>query len=390
MANRVFPEAPASGRDTASSVLKGHVYEVNTKRYTASVVTEGAGRKFPDLPVLTFYAHSEKGEGAYVLPDIGASCWIATDGSDSANSAVILGFTPLSLPVPAKGDRDTQPQEGDEVAADYGLKRPQRLPGEFGWTSRDGAFCHYRKGGIVEIGSSRSCQRVYLPLGNHIRDMCEDYGQLTAGGVHYFNTDRREGDDGSDANSVWRVMVRNKSADAKATVLLEAGHAQGDKRLHIAIGAKAVDFKDGTYTVSDALYRLTIDESGNIDEQAAQVHRRQGTTTIEIAGDMDESVTGSSTETVTATKKITALDIQLFASSILLAGDVTMSSGPTGGGGLTLNPGLRITCDGIFDLPGSTGFDLRAFLSAFNYHVHVMTGTPGPVLTGGPISPYWP
>jgi hypothetical protein len=377
MADRIFGEAPTVGKDTGSSVLKGHVIDVNTKRYTASVATEAAGRKYFDLAIGVPYAHPEKGEGYYVLPDIGAQCWIATDGG--GGPPIIICFAPMpkiSSTTEQNSNPDAEPQEGDEVMADFSSKRPQRLPGEFGLVSRDGAFLHYRKGGIVEIGANPACQRLFIPLGSHIRDVCEDYGALTAGGIHYFQTDRMEGSDGSDANALWRVLVKDKAVDPKGSVLFEMGHTPGDKRLQIAIVPQAIKFQDGSYETASAVYYLVIKPNGDLDEKASSVTRKYSK--------LEVTVEGTSSELVTGEKKIISGGMMTLGSDaqIILNASMVIMSG-------SLDVGGNVSCSNL-SLGGAFP-SLLAFKGAYNSHTHVITlpgPPPVPITSAPPTIPY--
>jgi hypothetical protein len=373
-----FRDAPTYAGDTFSSILEARITDVDTRRYTVTAVTEGSGRTYPDLPIATFYAHHERGEGGYVLPDVGATCWIATPGD--SGTAFVLAFRNVPKAISSSERIGQPPAEGDEVMADHSMKRPQRLHGEFGWTTRDGSFIHYRKGGIVEIGSKASCQRLYIPLGNFIRDICENYGQFTAAGMQYFDGGRTEGEDGTTSEAKWRLMAKAHAADSMASVLVDAGIVDG-KRFRIVVAPTAIRFGDETWDVSSEKYHFYVDADGNIDEKGAKISMEYTQYDLTVLGNKTETVTGGdSKESVTTGEKwISALKLRLTATvgGIDLVGATRVDGTLMATGALTV-PSVSI--------PGF-GYNIDlAWLAWLMLHVHVLNPAT-PLVTNTPTPP---
>jgi len=377
VAEPTYREAPTYAGDSYSSILEAKVIDVDLARYTATVKTEGSGRTYPDLPIGSFYAHHERGEGGYCLPDIGAPCWIATPGD--AGTPFILAFRSLPRAISSSERVGQPPAEGDEIQADHSMRRPRRLHGEFGWTTRDGAFIHYRKGGIVEIGSKASCQRLFIPLGNFIRDICENYGQFTAAGVQYFDGGRTEGEDGSEAEAKWRLMVKAHAADESASVLVDAGIVKGDageKRFRIVVAPTSVKIGEETWEASGEKYHFFVDAEGNIDEKGAIITMEYSELNLTVQGDRQEGVGGDSTEIVTKTKTIAANRIAFSA-----------PAGFNVVGNTTIAGTLGVTGAGSFQELHVTGFFATINLAWLNWlisHKHPINPAT-PTITDPPI-----
>lgn len=376
MASPTYPESPTVARDGPSSILEARVLAVDGRRYTATVVTESEGRKYPDLPIATTYAHHERGEGGYVLPDVGSSCWVAIPGD--GGTPFILAFRSVPRAVSSSEQDGQEPAEGDEISADHSMKRPQRRGGEFGWTSRDGAFLNFRRGGIVELGSKASCQRLYIPLGNFIRDICENYGQLTAAGVQYFDGGRSEGEDGTTAESYWRLMVKAHAADTQATVLVDVGSVE-DQRFRVVVAPTSIKMSDGTWEVSGEKYHFYVDGDGNIEEKGSKISMEYTTLDLTVHGNRTESVEGDSSETVVGRKTISApLGITLDGSvgGVGVLGNMTVSGSVTAAAVLAASiggAGWPITID-------------VAWLTWLMSHVHPIN-LATPTITQPPIPP---
>lgn len=366
-----FPGSPSSdGMDRNSSVLLARVIDVDSSRHTVSVMTQQSGRRYTDIPVSNPYAHFERGEGFYVIPEVGAPCWIATEGAGA--SPVVLGFgtMPKVVTSETKDDPTVVPQQGDEAMPSYATRRPRRVPGEFGFTSRDGSFLHFRKGGIIELGSSGSCQRVFIPVQNHLVDVCEGYKQFTAGGLLVWDSDRGVGRPGTDAKCVWRLMARAKADDSSSgregSVMVEAGHL-GEGRFRIVVAPVGIDLKDGSYT--GEVYKFEVDVLGNLVETSANVTKTCGTFDLTVNGSMTENIKGDRMTnmpghrwTVNAESVFFHVSAHLaILGTLQLAGDLEIS-------GVVKPAGW----------PG--GFDLGDFATKYNTHFH----SPFPPYTPDP------
>jgi hypothetical protein len=355
MAGPVFTGGPTVGSDTASAVLLARVIDVNMSRYTVTVRTEGGKRLYPDLPIGSPYAHHQRGEGFYVVPDVGAMCWIAVEGSGGTPVVLAFGTPPKLINASNTDNPDATPQEGDEAAASYGYRRPKRRPGEFGFAARDGSFLHFRRGGTVELGAGGACQRIFLPLTNLITDISENYQQWTAAGRLVFDTDRTEGSPGDDAKAKWRLMVKKLGVDEEASVLVEAGHL-GDNRFRIAIGDNEVNLKTGEFTGTS--YQFIVDATKKRWEKAEALDEDVVGAVTKHCGSLDVRVDG--------TYKLTATLFDILA-NVKITGTLDVTGAITGASLATT--AASMTLNGI-------SVDIVNFLTTkYNLHKHAAVGS---------------
>ncbi|NMC34668.1 MAG: hypothetical protein GYA36_19775 [Veillonellaceae bacterium] len=382
MTKPLFPGSPVVGRDKASGILLARVIDVNASRHTVSIITQQSGRRYTDIPLMYPYAHPERGEGFYVLPEIGAPCWIATEGS--GGSPVVLGFgaVPKVVTSGTQDDPNALPQAGDEAMPSYATRRPKRVPGEFGFTSRDGSFLHFRKGGIVELGGGGACQRLFIPLSNHLIDICEGMKQFTAAGMTVFDSDREEGETGEDAKCIWRVMVKANAGDSstgpdnvtrEASVMLEAGNL-GSGRFRLTVSPIGIDLKDGSVAAGGEVYTFEVDVSGKetVIANGAVEHVYKSTFDLKVTNNQTESCADRDTTVNTWTIHVNVLmDVMgtaQFRGNVTIGGNLVLGAGMGSGG---------IIPSGWMLAP----VQLAEFIGKYNSHTHSPPG--GPITPGG-------
>lgn len=160
-----------------TSIETGVIIDVDIRRYTVDVGTQHTSRQLFGIPWSSAYLHIESGEGINYMPEVGAPCLICIP-SDGDDNAFIIGY----LPTPS----------GDS----YKSNRIKMNPGDIALNTRDGNYVILRRGGAVQIGSTNIAQRLYLPLGNAIKDFCQNYQMVTPGGELYWEmaTDEKLGE----------------------------------------------------------------------------------------------------------------------------------------------------------------------------------------------------
>lgn len=164
----------ASTSSRAAQIFRAQVLNVNSRDYTADVQFES----YPynthfDIPWMTPYLHQNQGEGMAIMPEIGSTVWVCIP-SEVGKDAFILGWTPV------------------QESGTYRAGRELLNPGDFHFKTRDGNFIFLRRGGIVQIGSTPVCQRLYIPIRNIIRDLAENYELSTPAGDLTWRLSRAE------------------------------------------------------------------------------------------------------------------------------------------------------------------------------------------------------
>lgn len=139
---------------------------VNVREFSVDVLTDETSRFLLGVPLMQPLSHPDHAGGIHMLPDVGAKCWICTPGAPT--SAFVLGFM-----------WDAPTQEGsrpyDGVGPNFTGNRPTMEPGDICIQTVDGNYVNVRRGGVVQIGASGLCQRIYIPVGNVVRDYFQRY-----------------------------------------------------------------------------------------------------------------------------------------------------------------------------------------------------------------------
>ena len=150
-----------------TSAQLARVVDVNTLTYTVDVITEFTNRHIQDIPFASPYCNSAQGEGFTIIPEVGSLALVLIPGDGSEE--VLVGF----LMTPERGDTER-----------YRGNRPMTAqPGDTFMTTRDGNFIYLHRGGSLTLGATPLAQRMYVPLNNLIRDICQEYKLEAIGGT---------------------------------------------------------------------------------------------------------------------------------------------------------------------------------------------------------------
>lgn len=197
---------------------------VDAGAYTVDAWAEMSGRRYLDIPFMQPYAHYMNGEGIYFMPEVGAPCWVCSP-SEGDKTSFVLGF-------------------GSAYDADGTYKNLKRglNPGDIFMGTRDDNFLLLRRGGVLQLGGGPLSQRMYLPVGNWIRDVCENYHLNAVGGELKWQVHRTETDADGNQNVSLGLYTKEKANDADKVAHVELGYMEDD---------------------GDAAYRLRVYESGD-------------------------------------------------------------------------------------------------------------------------------
>jgi len=187
------------------------------------------------------YLHQNQGEGVAVMPEVGSTCWVCCP-SETGRDAFVLGWTPV--------------QENGS----YRAGRQRLNPGDLHFSTRDGNFVFLRRGGIVQIGSTPVCQRLYIPIRNIIRDFAENYELTTPAGDLTWEVQRDVKDGKGHQACLLTVACKEFSDDPNANplaVLKMGSHGSGNDTI---LTLETRDKGGGSVQTS-----LTISKSGKIN-----------------------------------------------------------------------------------------------------------------------------
>jgi hypothetical protein len=140
--------------------------------WTVDVYTTYDKHRYLDVQVGSPYLHYNNGEGIFCMPEVGAQCLVAIPGDTTG--PVVLTFT---TPHEIQAATDTDPER-----ASFAAGRPHAKPGDLMLRTRDGNFITLHRGGVLQIGATEVAQRIYIPIGNYITDISENYSHHNASG----------------------------------------------------------------------------------------------------------------------------------------------------------------------------------------------------------------
>lgn len=204
-------------------IVQGKVVNINLVRYTVDVYTTFDRKKYLDVPVGAPYLHYSNGEGLSVMPEVGSICYLCVPG-DSSGPFVLAFIMPHETVDTATedaplGTRSHGTPTGSSDASFRG-NRPKAKPGDIRLATRDGNFFWLHRGGVLQLGATELAQRIYVPLGNLVTDISENYQHLNPGGTISWGLQ-----DGPSSEKfptqyqhTFRVFANDKYADMKVAM----------------------------------------------------------------------------------------------------------------------------------------------------------------------------
>lgn len=192
-----------------TDIFLGRIINLDLTSWTVDVVSQFDQMYLPDIPIGTPYQHVARGEGMYVIPEVGAKCAVCWPG-DSSPPFVLCFVMPHELD--QTSDDDQSP-----VKASFGGGRQVGKPGDMVMRGRDGNQVVLHRGGVLQIGATELSQRIYVPLQNMILDFCENYSMQNSGGSIRWGIQEGEGKASLPTEHVetYRVYADDKYGDIR-------------------------------------------------------------------------------------------------------------------------------------------------------------------------------
>jgi len=195
-------------------------------------------------------------------------------------------------------------------------------PGDIALTGRDENFLFLRRGGVLQIGATAMTQRLYLPVGNYIKDFAENYQMQTPAGELHWTVRRQELDPAGKAAGYWELQLNEYAQDTAATVRISHFQTSGRNKSawNVQVAPQGIDRRTGH--VTSAVYSLDVSIQGDRVEVIGSDH------TVTIHGNQVCSVSGDSTTSVDGDYDVTASSISAVASgsTVLGGADVRLGS----------------------------------------------------------------
>jgi len=198
-------------------IHEARVIDVNLTNWTIDCHTIFDQKMFLDVQVASPYMHPARGEGMYVIPEVGAKCLICIP-SDGPPPFVLAFLMPMETKT--KTTAVTDPIEANDSNASFGGGRKRPKPGDIVVQGRDGNFMRLHRGGVAEFGASQLAQRICIPLGNLVTDISQNYNHFNSGGA--INWGVRDGGT-SNPESEYRHTIRVFADDEYADMRFAMG-----------------------------------------------------------------------------------------------------------------------------------------------------------------------
>jgi hypothetical protein len=173
-------------------IIEGRIIDVNLGNWTVDFVSQFDQKFFLNVQVTSPYMNPNQGEGIYAFPEVGSKCLlcIPSDGPPP----FIIGFFMPQESIGAGGNAEAPEGTGTTggttaapgTNATFSGGRPRPKPGDIYMRGRDGNFCVLHRGGVLQIGATALAQRIFIPVGNIITDISQNYHHHnTAGSVNW-------------------------------------------------------------------------------------------------------------------------------------------------------------------------------------------------------------
>lgn len=358
-------------------VEMARVVNVNVVDYTVDCVGEYGEKKFFDIQIMSPYLHFVNGEGVYIMPEVGCTVWICTPSTGLMAQPFVLGFGSVV--------DERQGVGSGAQAVNYRATRQSLNPGDIMLRTRDENFIALRRGGVIQIGTTPTAQRFYIPLGNLIRDVCENYLLESFAGDMRFSVERTDQTDSGQVQTYFSLNTRSAANDVRPSFSVRAGAHVDDQatKLTMVINNNGTDQQVRVAT-------LTITNTGAVNwtiEDALTYVARQGISFTSQEGNiLLEAILGTMTLTSEGDMSLTtnmALALQATNDMSVQAANVSVSAvGPNGQGPGTIAHNGNVQTGGVGGQPHVLGQELVTLLTEL---LTTLSSSAG--VTGGPGSP---
>jgi len=382
-AGRQFRSSFTEGRTYPARVFSGRVVNFNLDTYAVAVHLDNTESDLEDIQVGMPYFHYAGGEGFYSIPEVGAKCLVIypSDGSDPYIAAFLAatesvpttpedeklseggksteGATTMEMEDEEVGETDQVDIVSGDIPVSYRNGRPLPRPGDMFWRTRDGNGIELRRGGLVSIGSTGICKRLYIPINNLIHDFCQTYQLSTPGSS--FACELYEQDSENTRNEVV-FTAREYAEDANASISMRIGELDDDI-MSINISRNGVNYRKGT-VINESDLTLTFSKTGDyyLSCQNLEIEAEERSVVVygkntEEYGELEQTVDGDRDISFKDETKSGKTSEEKLDKKTINASDIGLGNGKRG---------VLVRAD--------------LFLPFFNGHVHPVTaaGATGP------------
>lgn len=203
-------------------IHEAKILDVNMVNWTVDCVTVFDQKRFFDIQVAAPYLHSNRGEGFYAVPEIGAKCVIClpSDGPPPFVLAFIMPAETLTDTSSDEAPDGTESNAQQPRGSTFRGGRGKGKPGDVVWRGRDGNFVIMHRGGVLQFGSTELAQRICVPLGNLVTDISQNYNHFNSGGSVNWGLRPGSPDENPETEyrHTFRVYANDEFADIRAAL----------------------------------------------------------------------------------------------------------------------------------------------------------------------------
>jgi hypothetical protein len=267
---------------TPGTTAQGRITNVNMKNWTVDVISVFDRYRWLNIQVGSPYQNTFAGEGFFVVPEVGSCCMVVHPSDSTAPyvSSFVMPSETVSDSSASDAPTGTRshgnnPQYPSDVT--FAGSRPAYTPGTLGMTGRDGQFVLLHRGGVLELGASSVCQRIFIPLANHMIDMSQRYYHHNVGGAVLWGMAEGPGQTNFPTTNIqtFRIMandqfatVRIQTGDVLNPIPDSSGVITDTVVYEVTVIPEGINADSGDLASAAAskavTYRYTIDKSGNV------------------------------------------------------------------------------------------------------------------------------
>ena len=337
-----------------TQIQSARVLDVNVTDYTVVVSSQFFKKPLVGIPFMVPYTHHYSGEGMYFMPEVGSVCWICTPSD--GNKPFVLGWG---------------------IASEDGAYRGRRQdlnPGDIFLGTRDDNFMILRRGGVVQIGAGPLSQRIFLPVNNIIKDLCENYSLQTLGGELDWTIAREETTTDGNRPALLKLRAKQFANDQAYVSELQIGSHDGDDSLILSLIVNASGAQGAAKKFS-----LGIEKNGSVTWKSEQnvLWEVKGTYKIKAQSNVEvesqASVSLKATSNFSAEGSLSKMEAKSGPATVRSPAQVVLDAPVVFAGGA------------VATQPVALAIPLMTWLAA---HVHnIIVPTPGSPTTPCPVPP---
>jgi hypothetical protein len=208
-----------------AQIVQGRIVNINLVNWTVDVVAQFDRKRYFEVQVASPYLHHNRGEGLSIFPEVNSVCMVCVP-SDSSPPYVLAFIMPHETVTDASSDdapagtRSHGAKSEFATDASFACGRPKAKPGDIFLRTRDNNFLILHRGGVLQIGATELAQRIYIPLGNLVTDISENYAHHNAGGSIVWGLQDGPSQTNFPAQYLhtFRVFANDKAADVRLAV----------------------------------------------------------------------------------------------------------------------------------------------------------------------------